>query len=170
MHQSHAIALMFSSHQPPKDCVVKHATLKSRLFAPLSPAVVMLHCWLPLHAMHACIPSLSFTIINHLQYPPVTSLVLPIHWVSKQAHRILHSSIAVWYGIRFALTKIIWNSKKWGKIWNSKKNYMKFQNMREKIGICRIPVSTHLLINFGRILCSKETSYQNSKNHTTSVS
>ena len=50
--------------------------------------------------------------------------------------------------------------KNGGKFWNSK-NHMKFHIIREKIGISRLgPVSTHLLINFEKILCSKETSHQ----------
>ena len=77
--------------------------------------------------------------------------------------------------------------QKRGKNENSKKSF-EIPKMLEKMGIpkktCEIPnnegkklefvdfssigpASNHLLINFEKILCSKETSCQNSKNHMT---
>ena len=71
-------------------------------------------------------------------------------------------------GGKFGIPKISYEiPKKWEKIWSSK-NHMKFQIMREKNGFFVYfsligPISNHLSINFEKILCSKETSYQNSK-------
>ena len=59
--------------------------------------------------------------------------------------------------------------KNGGKIEIPKKNNMKFQKMGEKLEFVEFslinPVPTDLPINFEKFLCSKETSYQNSKNH-----
>ena len=50
-----------------------------------------------------------------------------------------------------------------------KKNHMKFQKMGEKLEFVEFslinPVPTDLSINFEKFLRSKETSYENSKNH-----